>query len=57
MIAPCLTLSGGLEVERLEPTGEGRGVNDVHTVIAVVFSVKHDGCDKNRNGNDACSEA
>lgn len=57
MIAPCLTLSRGLEVERLEPASEGRGVNDVHTIIAVVFSVKHDGRDENCNGNDGCAEA
>lgn len=50
------TLSGGLEVERLETPGESRGVDDIHTVFAAVLPVKHDSHYKDRNGDDAGSE-
>lgn len=54
-MALSLTLSGGLEVERLETPGERRGVNDVHAVLAVVLSVQHDGHYEDCHGDDTGS--
>lgn len=52
-----LTLSGCLEIERLETPGERRGVDDVHAVLAVVLPVQHDGDHEDRYGDDAGSQA
>lgn len=52
-----LTLSGVLEVERLETPGERRGVNNVHAVLAVIFPVQHDSHHKDCNGDYAGSKA
>lgn len=57
LIALSLTLSGGLEVERLETPSERRGVNDILTVLVVVLPVQHDGYYKDYHGNDAGSQA
>lgn len=56
LMALSLTLSGGLEVERLETPSERRGVDDIHTVFAAVLPVKHDGNYEDRHGDDASSE-
>lgn len=52
-----LTLSGSLEIERLETPGERRGVDDVHAVLAVVLPVQHDGDHEDRHGDDAGPQA
>lgn len=56
LMALSFTLSGGLEVERLETPGERRGVNDIHTVFAAVLPVKHDGHYEDCHGDDAGSK-
>lgn len=56
-MALSLTLSGGLEVERLETPRKRRGVDDVHAVLAVVLSVQHDGHYEDCHGDDAGSQA
>ncbi len=56
-MALSLTLSGGLEVERLETPGERRGVDDVHAVLAVVLPVQHDGHYEDGHGDDTGSQA
>lgn len=52
-----LTLSGGLEIEGLETSGERRGVDDVHAVLVVVLPVQHDGHHEDRHGDDPGSQA
>lgn len=56
-LPPPLTLSGGLEIERLETPGERRGVDDVHAVLAVVLPVQHDGHHEDCHGDDPGSQA
>lgn len=51
-----VTLSGVLEVVRLEPTGEGRGVDDIYTILAVVLPVTHDGHYKDCHSNGPSSK-
>lgn len=51
-----LTLSGGLEIERLETPGECRRVDDIHAVLTVVLLVKHDGHYEDRHSDDAGSK-
>lgn len=55
--ALSLTLSGGLEIEGLEPSGERRGVDDVYAVVAVVLPVQHDGHHEDGHGDDPGSQA
>lgn len=57
MTAVALTLSGGLEVERLETPRERGGVDDVHAVLAVVPPVQHDGHHQDRHGDQAGPQA
>lgn len=52
-----LTLSGVLEVERLEPPGERRRVDNVHAVLAVISPVQHDSHHKDCNRDYAGSKA
>lgn len=53
----CLTLSGGFEVEGLEPASKGRRVDHIHSVFALAPAVQRHGYDKDCDGNGSCCQS